>query len=377
MSAGVPILRLDQCYRLAVHDVPQSANSTAAIDFDVLNRARVGNDPDLESIRVAAREIVEACESVGFFYVSGVPNALLQVQSELEVSMRRFFELPVEEKMKISMARGGRAWRGYFPVGAELTSGAPDMKEGLYLGKDLVEPDDRVRRGVPLHGPNLYPSELPEMGPLVRAYMQGCGVLGQLLMGLLAAGLELDSRYFAADLVADHLPLFRAFHYPPQNSLNPAHSSLWGVGEHTDYGLLTLLKQDDVGGLEVRALDGVTWLPVPPIADTFVVNIGDTLECITSGLLRSTPHRVRNASADRMRVTMPFFFDPGFEAVVNRVPLNNRLQNLAAAHRGRRAAQGFTRWDSAVVPEVAGEPYGRYLTSKVSKVFPELASAKL
>jgi isopenicillin N synthase-like dioxygenase len=212
--------------------------------------------------------------------------------------------------------------------------------------------------------------------------MQHCAVLGHVLMAFLAAGLGLpSSRFFADALIKEHLALFRAFHYPPRSMLSPdlasQERSLWGVGEHTDYGLMTLLKQDSVGGLEVRSLDGSGWLAVPPRPATLVVNIGDTLESITGGLLRSTPHRVRNPSADAMRVSLPYFFDPGFDAVIERAPLDAERRRRAEQLRAQRAAQGYTRWDNEAEPTVERRTYGDYLVSRVAKVFPQLAATKL
>ena len=118
-----------------------------------------------------------------------------------------------------------------------------------------------------------------------------------------ALSLGLAEDYFAAGYTADPTVLFRIFHYPPA----PPASDDWGVGEHTDYGLLTLLAQDRHGGLQVHA--GTGWVEAPPIPGTFVCNIGDMLDRLTGGLYRSTPHRVKNVSG-RERLSFPFFFDP-------------------------------------------------------------------
>ena len=108
--------------------------------------------------------------------------------------------------------------------------------------------------------------------------------------------------------------LFRIFNYPASEQ------DTWGVGEHTDYGLLTILKQDDAGGLEVKS--GSNSINAPPVPHSFVCNIGDMLDRMTSGVYRSTPHRVRNMSG-RDRLSFPFFFDPNFDAIVETVPLEN------------------------------------------------------
>ncbi|HWM86056.1 MAG TPA: 2-oxoglutarate and iron-dependent oxygenase domain-containing protein, partial [Kofleriaceae bacterium] len=204
-----------------------------------------------------AREIRAACRDCGFFYVSGhgVPEDL---SARLEHAARAFFALPEADKLEIAMARGGRAWRGYFPVGGELTSGQPDRKEGLYFGSELGDDHPRVRRGLPLHGRNLFPRQLPELGPLVLAYMDSLAAAAQAVLRGIAASLDLPPDYFASRYTADPTLLFRIFHYPAA----PPDGG-WGVGEHTDYGLLTLLAQDDRGGLEVHTPRG--WAPATPV----------------------------------------------------------------------------------------------------------------
>src|ERR1700741_508651 len=108
-----------------------------------------------------AREIETACRDLGFFYAVG-HGIGADTLAPLDAAGRRFFALPETEKLKIEMARGGRAWRGYFPVGGELTSGKPDRKQGLYFGEELGAEDARVRAGLPLHGVNLFPDAVPE-----------------------------------------------------------------------------------------------------------------------------------------------------------------------------------------------------------------------
>jgi isopenicillin N synthase-like dioxygenase len=306
-----------------------------------------------------ARLLDTACRANGFFYVieHGVDEEL---RSRLEASARRFFAKDLDTKNAIRMARGGRAWRGYFPVGAELTSGRPDLKEGIYFGADLAEDDPRVAAGTPLHGRNLFPADPPELRDLTTLYVDQVTRLGHALARGLSLGLGLGETYLRDRYTRDPLVLFRIFHYPPM----PADSGQlpWSVGEHTDYGLLTLLSQDDAGGLEVRSRS--RWVPAPPIPGTLVCNIGDMLDRMTGGLYRSTPHRVRNLSG-RGRISMPFFFDPAFEA------------DVAPIDHGRLIADDRAdRWDRASVHTFAGT-YGDYLLGKVARVFPELERTAL
>ncbi len=309
-------------------------------------------------VSAVAEAIDAACRDVGFFTVVG-HGVGPELQSRLDHAARRFFALPDSEKAEIAMARAGRAWRGWFPVGGELTSGVPDLKEGLYFGAELGPDHPRRRAGTPLHGANLFPRRPPELREAVLATMAQMTRLGQAVLGGIAVGLGLDRSWFARQLTADPVTLFRIFHYPPAGA---GASERWGVAEHTDYGLLTILEQDDTGGLQVRTPAG--WVDVEPIPGGFVCNLGDMLERLTGGLYRSTPHRVRNAS-DGHRLSYPFFLDPGWDAVVDPLPIVERPPDEDAVAAGR--------WDHASVHGFAGT-YGDYLTAKVAKVFPALAA---
>jgi isopenicillin N synthase-like dioxygenase len=298
-----------------------------------------------------ARSIDAACREVGFFYAvgHGIDPAL---PSRLDTLARSFFALDEAEKSSIAMPVAGKAWRGWFPLGGELTSGVPDGKEGIYFGAELGPDHPRVRDGVPLHGANLFPARPAELRSTVLAYLDALTALGHVLMSGIARGLGLEADWFARDLTADPTILFRIFHYPP----SPPDG--WGVAEHTDYGLLTILHQDEVGGLEVHTPHG--WIDAPPVPGSFVCNLGDMLERMTGGAYRSTPHRVRNrTTADR--VSSAFFFDPSWDAEVRPLPV------ATAPSAGARP-----RWDQADPLAFEGT-YGDYLLSKVTKVFPHLA----
>jgi isopenicillin N synthase-like dioxygenase len=306
---------------------------------------------------VAAR-IGEACRESGFFYVVGHG-----VDSELHLRLRdlsrQFFAQDVDSKLRLRMALGGRAWRGYFRVGDELTAGKPDQKEGLYFGTELPTDHPLVRAGTPLHGPNLFPAQPFGFRETVLDYMAALTRLGHHLVAGIALSLGLEESYFADRYTGDPLILFRIFNYPP-----PRDPVLWGVGEHTDYGLLTILLQDDAGGLEVRSRS--RWVLAPPVPGSFVCNIGDMLDRMTRGLYRSMPHRVRNP-APRDRLSFPFFFDPNFFA---------RVQPIDLPGRDVPRDDSAERWDGANVHAFQGT-YGEYLLNKVARVFPQLREAVL
>ena len=305
---------------------------------------------------VTAEQIGTACRDCGFFYVVG-HGVDEQLCRQLEALSRQFFDQDEPQKMQIAMPLGGRAWRGYFPVGGELTSGRPDRKEGLYFGAELALDHPAVRARTPLHGPNLFPA-IAGFRETVLRYLDSLTGLGYALMSGISLALRLDEQYFRQHYLGEPLILFRIFNYPHASSLQNGERA-WGVGEHTDYGLLTILRQDDTGGLQVKSRD--RWIDAPPIPGSFLCNIGDMLERLTRGVFRSTPHRVRNTSSHD-RLSFPFFFDPGFNARM--LPVEGLPDNAATG-------DSEERWDHASVHEFSGT-YGEYLLGKVSKVFPEL-----
>jgi len=302
-----------------------------------------------------AGRIGQACRDWGFFYIVG-HGVDEHLQRRLEEVSQQFFAQDLETKLEIKMSHGGRGWRGYFPVGGELTSGKPDLKEGIYFGAELEDDHALVMAGTPLHGPNLFPAAMPPFRETVLAYMAALTTLGHALMAGIALSLGLEESYFFDRYTSEPLILFRIFNYPPHPPNTAAESNL-GVGEHTDYGLLTILRQDMSGGLEIKIKS--RWVAAPPIPNSFVCNIGDMLDRMTGGRYLSTPHRVRNL-AGHNRLSFPFFFDPNFSAEVRPIEID------AKANDNKEE-----RWDRASVHEFSGT-YGDYLLNKVSKVFPEL-----
>jgi isopenicillin N synthase-like dioxygenase len=327
-----------------------ATDTLALIDIGPLLDAQ----PDPHAVEQVVRQIDDACRSLGFFRVTGhrIDQHLL---ATLDTEARAFFAQPDEVKATIAMPEGGSAWRGWFPVRGEVTSGRPDRKEGLYVGTDLGPDHPSVVAGTPLHGANLYPPG--GLGPAIDAWMAALRPVADAVMRGIALALGLPVDWFEQNLTADPTVLFRVFHYPalPDNDV----SDEYGVGHHTDYGLLTLLAQDDAGGLEVRTPDGA-WIDVPAEPDVLVCNLGDMLDRLTEGRYRSTPHRARNTSG-RSRVSFPYFFDPSWDAEVVPVPLDGSPP----------ADDADRRWDGTSVRGWEGT-YGDYLTAKVSRVFPDL-----
>jgi len=392
--------------------------------------------PHLSFVFVHVR--INTLTQTGFFYIMGHGVDPAHVLA-LEAASRVFFSQPTDVKMRVSMDKGGPAWRGYFRVGDELTSGLPDLKEGLYFGTELPADAPAVVARIPMHGANLWPrsgdgdtrdsnnnaetaaatqtteasgaeseseskqatvaSEFAEtaadaeLRTLVLSHLTQMTALGHTVMSGVSRALGLPPDFLRARFMRDPLCLFRIFNYPAPAALKAQFAAtgallsdaaatvasesarsrpLWSVGEHTDYGMLTILHQDQSGGLQVRRVADGRWAPAPPVAGSFVVNIGDMLERLTGGLFVSTPHRVLNP-ANAGRISFPFFFDPSFDA--DTAPLLGESERLAAPRAANgSAATTYTRWDGRPVglADVQGT-YGQYILGKVAKVFPQLA----
>jgi isopenicillin N synthase-like dioxygenase len=262
--------------------------------------------------REVALQIGTACRNIGFFYVvnHGVPQDLVD---QTFAEARRFFDLPMERKQEIAIARSPNH-RGYFALGGEnldpeKQKETGDFKEGLKVGRDLSPDHPLVRAGLPLHGPNQWPSGLPGWKEAMQAYYAAMSRLGRAIMHAFALTLELPEEHFDKWLTGP-MATVGPLHYPPQSGRITA--ARIGAGAHTDFGCLTILAQDPVGGLQVRNSAG-TWIDAPFIPGSFVVNIGDMMARWTNDLFCSTLHRVINSSG-RDRYSIPFFFDPDFNA---------------------------------------------------------------
>ena len=271
------------------------------------------DDPDGRQ-RVAT-ELHEACSRIGFFYVRehGVPEDLIE-RSFAEV--RRFFARPLASKTALAMANS-LIYRGYSGLAEEVLDPAleGDLKESFNIGVERDAADPLVAAGTPLHGPNLWPESLPGFRETMEDYFEAMTGLGMTLARGLALSLDLAEDHFTRTL-NDPMSLLRLLHYPP--TAERRSDRQLGAGAHTDYGCLTILAQDAIGGLEVRNTDG-EWVEAPPIPGTFVINLGDQMARWTNGRYQSTPHRVVNASCSD-RYSIPFFFDPDFHALIECIP---------------------------------------------------------
>ena len=287
----------------------------AATHIPVIDLAPSFTDSPVER-RAVAWEIHKACRDVGFFYVRNHGIAEEMIKAEF-ASSKAFFDLPAEQRMAVRMSNSpNRA--GYEGIGGQTldTDAPPDLKESFYTNNDLPDDHPYVKAGARGYGGNQWP-DLPGFREQQLAYHAAVCKLGFHLMRLLALSLDLQEDHF--------LPLYetaqttlRIIKYPP----HPAGSQFnqLGAGAHTDWGGITLLAQDDIGGLEVQNADG-DWISATPIPGTFVVNLGDMIARWTNGLYHSNMHRVlNNLSAGRDRYSVACFFSPDRNAIIECLP---------------------------------------------------------
>lgn len=297
---------------------------------------------DLTEARVElVAKTLAAYRDVGFAYLvgHGVPDELVR---RVFAESRRFHALPVEEKLSL---RVNAQHRGYLPL-AESTIVAstiekatkPNRSESLMVMHD-VEPGDPSRRHDPFAGPNQWPA-LADFRETIEAYEHELRRVALELVAVFEGALGLASGTLAR-LFDVPTTFLRLLHYPPQEADSGADE--FGSAPHTDYGFVTILAQDDTGGLQVRTPDGDAWIDVPPRPGSFVLNVGDVGARWSNGLLRSTPHRVVNRTG-RDRYSIPYFFDPGADVEIGPLP-------------------GCVGPDG---PQFASVTYGEYLLAKLA-----------
>jgi len=271
--------------------------------------------PSLSDRQAVASALRAACLKNGFFYAANTPISTAETDGVLAAAAQ-FFALPDAVKLAVTKDNSP-CGRGYERMGGQkLEAGAQfDRKEGFVLGTDLPADDPRVIAGWPQHGSNQWPAAMPDWRATLEAYHAKLVALAGTIMGGLALSLDVTEDYFA-DCLQDSIATLRLLHYPPQP--DNAGADARGAGAHTDWGAITILLQDGVGGLQVHD-GGDHWIEAPPIPGTFIINLGDLVPRWTNGLYRSTMHRVINRSG-RERYSAAFFFDGRGDYVSDVVP---------------------------------------------------------
>jgi isopenicillin N synthase-like dioxygenase len=262
-----------------------------------------------------ARQLDAAFTETGFCYITEIGVDKTLVDGVFEAS-RRFHAQPRAAKDAIAMNSFHRGYMAPKTSIIETSSVAkvtrPNDSESFMLMHEVPENDPRYGR--PLDGPNLWP-DLPGFREPVEAYERAMHEFCRRFLKPLALALGLPPDWFAP-YFDQPTTFLRLLHYPPQTPDSP--DDAFGSAPHTDYGFITVLAQDNQGGLEVRRRDG-GWLKATPIPGTWVVNVADMLARWTNGRWQSTPHRVKNLSGGD-RYSCPYFFDMAMDSVVGTVP---------------------------------------------------------
>ncbi len=279
-------------------------SSIPVIDVSGLYRA------DPASRAAVAGAIGRACDEIGFFYAVGhhVPVETMEAAC---AKAAEFFALPEEVRLQVKSDRNNRGYRGL---------GDTVHKSGLVFARDSfdlgfpVQPDDpEVVAGTPLYAPNKWPA-LPGFEAALSRYYQGSFEVGMKLLEGFALYLGQQENFFSrhfsrpvADMVINHY-----FAYPKALDAGGTETA---SGAHTDHGIITVLWQDGLGGLEVQGKDG-EWVAVPPIAGSYVINVGELMKRWTNARFKATVHRVIHTK-DADRFSMPLFCNPNFATVVD------------------------------------------------------------
>jgi isopenicillin N synthase-like dioxygenase len=264
--------------------------------------------------QTVAGAIGAAARDIGFFAVAnhGIPAALVDA---LFAASRTFFAAPAALKESVPIERSPHYF-GYARYASEaLDPQRPgDAKESFNIGRQITPDDPLYVAGTPFVGLNQWPA-LPGFRTTLIAYYDALLALGLTLHRAIALDLGIDPDFFAASF-RHPLSALRLLHYPPHPGEFDGRQ--YGAGPHTDYGNITLLAQDDNGGLEVRTRGG-EWIGVEPIPGTFVCNIGDALMRWSNDVYVSNPHRVINRSGND-RYSVAFFCEPDPDAWIACLP---------------------------------------------------------
>jgi isopenicillin N synthase-like dioxygenase len=296
-----------------------SETSLPILDLSRFNESPAGREAFVAELR-------KVLHDHGFFYLKGhgVDPKLIE---DVVSTAKRFFALPMEEKLKIEMVKSPH-FRGYNRAGQERTRGEQDWREQLDINTEgaAVEIGPDTPPWKRLLGPNQWPEALPELKPLLLAYQAEVTRVGIDILKAIAAALGQPENVFADIYEPQPTQLLKIIRYPGRDVAETDQ----GVGAHKDGGFVTVLLQDTVPGLRVRTEDGV-WIDAPPVPGTFVINTGELLELATNGFVRADVHDVVAPPPGIERFSIAFFLGSRYDAVI---PVIELPEELKRAERG-------------------------------------------
>ncbi|KAB2570170.1 2-oxoglutarate-dependent ethylene/succinate-forming enzyme [Lasiodiplodia theobromae] len=364
VSAAPPPMRLAR--RLAT-----LADNTAASTMPPGHKATVGNLQTFElpevltgsaSDQALGRSMIDAWRKDGILQISMDPINRKLADAAF-ICSKKFFDLPYKTK---ASCVDDQSFAGYIASGEEITDNIADYSEIFTVTKDLPPTDPRVQQKWPCHGPCPWPFK--QMRTVMNTYMDYLGESGEKMLQLIAWGLGLKDGNALTKYTQDGWHHMRVLRFPERNNVNGKGKDGRGIGSHTDYGLLVIAAQNDVGGLFIRppmegenyanwrkssagmAEDDDKWTYVPPVPDVFTVFPGDMMQYVTNSFLPSTPHKV--GLNTRERFAFAYFHEPNFSAVMK--PL-----------------EGF---DAGQEPR-EGIHYGTHFTNMFMRNYPERITA--
>ena len=327
---------------------PHSAR-TSRLQLPVIDlSAATSGDPGARA-RLRA-DLHQAAHGTGFFQLTG--HGVTQPETDaLMAAARSFFALPEADRLAVSNLKSPH-FRGYTRIGDEHTGGSRDWRDQLDIG---AERPARIPTAADpaywwLEGPNQWPAALPGLRAAALGWMDRLSGVARLLLHELLAAIGAPEDFYDgifADAPHLHLKMVRY----PGSAPGADDGDGQGVGAHKDYGFLTLLLQDSVGGLQVQRDDGL-FHEVPPLPGAFVVNLGELLEVATNGYLKATNHRVVSPPGTRERFSVPFFYNPRLDAHVNALQfpygdqapgVSQDAANPLFAEYGRNELKGWLR----------------------------------
>jgi isopenicillin N synthase-like dioxygenase len=313
-----------------------SATPTTSFRFPIIDFGPFLSGEAADKRRVA-KSILDICKGPGFFYLAqhGVPQSQIDA---VFAATRQFFDQPLEEKLKVSSPdRASKGYReyGFFHKDGSDTRALPDLQEHFILQRELPPDDPDIVAGNH-HKLNKWPDNLPGWKETILGYFDSVDRLSLQIMSAFAIGLKLKEDYFQ-QFFRKSTSGMKIFHYPAQPQT--AKKKQIGLGAHYDDGAVTILLQDNVGGLQVQVGNG--WNNVTPITGTFVINIGEIMARWVNDTFIPTPHRVVNLSG-RERYSIPFFALPDWDAMITAVP-TCRGDDNEAKYPPRRASSFQTR----------------------------------
>jgi isopenicillin N synthase-like dioxygenase len=296
----------------AVKDLAAAAQKIPVIDYGPYFRGEAG------ALERLARAVGDACENVGFFYISGhgVPDAMVD---RAFAASRAFHAIDIERKLALRLNQ----WNiGYLPIDASAQNAStvhkatrPNRNESFFISHDRGADHPDVVAQVPLRGRNLWPDGMAQMRADMLAYQTTLGALCNRMIPAFAVALGMPANAFAAAFAGEGHITTRFLHYPPQD---PDEDNLFGQAPHTDNSFMTVLAREDTPGLSVRLPSG-EWFPPPIIPGTFLVNLGNMMRRYSNDRFLATPHGVLNDSG-RDRYSIAYFHSPNPDAVIAPLP---------------------------------------------------------